>query len=100
MFVSSETQQNFLDEGKPLRRPGMLISTWSKRGRKCSLLQPDHFNSVWMISSISEYTLVSLYLVLYVICTAKHSSVVLLLIYFLMKLEMRKALPLLLLLIS
>lgn len=75
MFVISESQQNFLGEGKPLRMPGMLIPTLWKGGRKHSLLQPDLLNSVWITSSISEYPLVSLCLVLHVICTSLQSTI-------------------------
>lgn len=74
MFVISETKQNFLNEGKPLRMPQMLISTRWKGSRKYSLLQPDHLNSVWIIGSISEQILVLLYLVLHVICTLQQST--------------------------
>lgn len=74
MFVISETKQNFLNEGKPLSMPGMLISTRWKGDRKYSLLQPDHLSSVWIIGSISEQILVLLYLVLHVICTLQQST--------------------------
>lgn len=100
MFVVSEAQQTFPDEGKPLRIPGMLISTRWEGGRKHSLLQSDqsgvdHHQHLWINTGLTAFTTArDLYL------TAKHNSLVLLLIYFLINLEFRKALPLFLLFIS
>lgn len=84
VFINSINYYQFVCHlWSPIEFPGLREAIKNSRdadfhtvggGIKYYLLQPDHSSLVWTISSISEYTLFSLYLVLHGICTLQQST--------------------------